>query len=299
MMDLWQLHILCKVIEKKSFSRAAEAIRLSQPTVSSHIKELETHYGCQLVDRMARKVVPTKAGELLYGYAKRLISLRDEAETAMAEHQGTLKGSLTVGGSTIPGNYILPRMIAHFAENAPEVTISLIIADTEQIVNETISGRLEFGIVGAKSNTKGITQEQLIQDEMCLVIPMGHKWAEKKGVSIKQLLEEPFIVRESGSGTRISIEQRLSRRGYRLEDFKIVAEMGSTQAIIQGIKNNMGVSIISRIAVTDDVKADLLKTLNIEDVDLKRNFYLTRHKSRSLSPIGKTFISFLKDMFSR
>jgi DNA-binding transcriptional LysR family regulator len=113
-MDLWQLHIFCRVVERKSFSRAAEIVHLSQPTVSSHIQDLEAHFGCRLIDRLARQVVPTQAGRLLYSYARRLLALRDETETAMAQHQGRLTGNLVIGGSTIPGGYLLPGVVGLF-----------------------------------------------------------------------------------------------------------------------------------------------------------------------------------------
>ncbi len=108
-MDLWQLHVFCKVVELRSFSRAGEMINLSQPTVSSHIKYLEEHFGCRLIDRLSREALPTKAGELLYTYARELITLRDEAETALAEFHGKIRGNLVIGGSTIPGCIFFPK----------------------------------------------------------------------------------------------------------------------------------------------------------------------------------------------
>lgn len=293
-MDLWQLNILCKVVEFKSFSKAGKEIHLSQPTVSSHIKDLEDHFECRLIDRLSREAVPTKAGELLYEYARKLIALRDEAETAMAEFHGKIKGSIKIGGSTIPGVYILPRMIGAFVKEYPEVTVSLIIGDTEEIVNDTVSGILELGIVGAKTREKNISQEKLVDDEMCLIIPAGHKWCGRKEINMEMLFQEPFIVRESGSGTLKSVQQSLARMNYSLENLKIIAEMGSTSAVIQGIKNHVGISILSRMAVSEDLKAGTLHSLKVKGLDLKRNFYLTISKNKSPSPLSKAFIKFLK-----
>ena len=122
-MDLWQLHIFCRVVERKSFSKAAEIVHLSQPTVSSHIQDLEAHFGCRLIDRLSRQVVPTQAGRLLYSYARRLLALRDETETAMAQHQGRLTGNLVIGGSTIPGGYLLPGVVGLFKKRYPQMTV--------------------------------------------------------------------------------------------------------------------------------------------------------------------------------
>ena len=179
-MDLWQLKIFCKVVELEGFSSAGKAVHLSQPTVSSHIKGLENHFECKLIDRLGKKAVPTKAGDLLYHYASKLITLFDETETAMAEFQGKIKGRLIIGGSTIPGSYILPQLIGAFTKKYQEVTISLIVADTDQIIRDILSGVLELGIVGAESTDRNILQEKLIEDEMRLIVPRNHPWGNKK-----------------------------------------------------------------------------------------------------------------------
>jgi DNA-binding transcriptional LysR family regulator len=293
-MDLWQLKIFCKVVELKSFSKAGEAVHLSQPTVSSHIKELEGHFGTRLVDRLSRRVLPTKAGELLYDYAQQLVALRDRTEAVMAEFSGKMKGRLSIGGSTIPGGYLLPRIIGLFSKRYPEVRISLKVGDTSEILSMVATGRIEAGVVGAKSSDKLLQQVPMAVDEMCLVVPSDHIWAQRKTIKFKELLGEPFIVRELGSGTLRSIEQQLQKKGYTVSDLNIVAEMGSTEAVRQAIKNKVGLSILSAIAVADDIQTGLLKAISIEGLNLKRSFYLTTHKQRTPSPLSTTFIKFLK-----
>ena len=294
-MDLWQLHIFCKVVDFKSFSRAGRAVHLSQPTVSSHIKDLEDHFDCKLIDRLAKEALPTKAGRLLYRYATRMSALRDETESALAEFKGKVKGSLNLGGSTIPGAFVLPAIIGAFTSRFPEVNVSLAIADTRQIIEAILSGDLELGVVGAVSTNTGILQTHLIEDEMCLVVPTDHRWSEKKRVTTKQLFTEPFIIREHGSGTLKSIQASFSEAGLNLNELKVVARIGSTEAIRQGIKNRMGVSILSAIAVADDVEAGNLKTLAIDGLNLKRAFYLTHHRHRSLSPLCQAFMDFINN----
>lgn len=294
-MDLWQLNIFCKVVELKSFSKASKTVHLSQPTVSSHIKDLENHFGCRLIDRLSKEAVPTKAGEILYDYARRLISLRDEAESALSEFQGRIKGRLVIGGSTIPGNYILPRIIGAFITNYSEVTISLVLGDTDKIINDTLAGMLEFGIVGAKTDEKRIVQERLLDDKLCLILPKDHKWSQKDSILTEHLLREPFVIRKHGSGTLKSIQKALSKKGYSIEDLNIVAEMGSTEAVCQGIKNKVGVSVLSPRAVAEELRMGTLKALMLKDLDLNQSFYLTTHKYRSISPLAKKFIDFLKE----
>lgn len=293
-MDLWQLKIFCRVVELRSFSKAGKAVHLSQPTVSSHIKDLEDHFGCRLIDRLSKEAVATKAGELLYGYARKILAFGEEIEAAIAEFNGKIKGRLLIGGSTIPGGYLLPKMIAAFYAKYPEVTISLIVEDTEKIIDGVMSGNLELGIVGAESGKKKILQEKLIEDKLCLIVPANHPWSRKKAISVESLLKEQFIVREKGSGTLVSIQQSLARAGYNIENLKIAAELGSTEAVRQGIKNKLGVSILSTLAVSEDLKIGNLIAVDIKDLQLTRSFYLTRHKNRSLSPLSRIFMEFLK-----
>ncbi len=292
-MDLWQLQIFCKVVELNSFSRAGQAVNLSQPTVSSHIKDLEEHFNCRLIDRLAKEATPTKAGNLLYRYAQRMLSLRDETESAMAALTGEIKGSLAIGGSTIPGAYVLPAIIGAFTACHADVSVHLSIADTRQIINAILAGQLELGVVGALSNEASIRQRRLVADTMCLVVPAGHRWAVRQRITAAQLFTEPFIVRESGSGTLTSIQTSFSEAGLRFEDLQVVACIGSTEAVRQGIKNGMGVSILSAIAVSDDVAAGHLKTVTIDGLDLERAFYLTYHRHRSLSFLCRSFVDFI------
>jgi DNA-binding transcriptional LysR family regulator len=292
-MDLWQLTIFSKIVEQRSFSKAGKLVHLSQPTVSSHIKDLEHHLGCRLIDRLSKEAVPTKEGELLYHYALRLIALRDEAEKALSQFKGAVEGNLAIGGSTIPGGHILPRIAAGFLLKYPHVYLSLKVADTGKIVTDMLSGELELGIVGARASDAKLEQKVLVDDEMRLIIPADHRWRGKNGVTFDMLLKERFIVREPGSGTLKSIEESLQKKGLRLKDIHIVAEFGSTEAVVQGVQSKIGLSIVSPIAIVEQLQAGSLKALRIEGLDLKRHFYLTRHKHRSLSPPAQAFVTYL------
>jgi DNA-binding transcriptional LysR family regulator len=296
-MDLWRLKIFCKVIENNSFSKAADAINLSQPTISSHIKDLESHFNCKLIDRLEKKAVPSKAGELLYSYAVRLLTLYEETEAAMSEFHGKIKGHLIIGGSTIPGGYILPGIVAKFMKEYTDVRVSLMIGDTKKIVDDIISGTLQLGVVGAKVNDKRIVQKKLISEEMQVIIPGDHKWSGQKYVRIESLCREPFIRRENGSGTLMTLQTSLAGKGLHIKDLSVVAELGSTESIIKGIKSNIGVSVLSPIAVSEDLKSGTLKALKVRGLNLERTFYLTRYKNRSESPLSRTFRIFTESNF--
>ncbi len=293
-MDFWQLRIFQKVIETEGFSKAAEAVHLTQPTISSHIRDLEEHFGCRLLDRMGKRTLPTGAGRLLYDYSLKITRLAEEAEDAMARFMGVIGGNLMVGGSTIPGNYILPRLIGTFKMRYPETRISIEVGDTRQIVEAIAESKIDFGVVGARVNHAGIIQEQIFDDEMRLIVPAGHRWAGRQTVTVASLSSEPFIMREQGSGTLKSLEASLAAKNLRTKDFTVTATLGSTTSVIQGIKSGIGVSILSAIAVADDVRLKTLVSLSVRGLDLRRYFYLTYHKSRSRSPLCDAFMDFLR-----
>ncbi|MDY6904687.1 MAG: selenium metabolism-associated LysR family transcriptional regulator [Thermodesulfobacteriota bacterium] len=293
-MDLWRLNIFCKVVALGSFSRAAEKAFISQPTVSSHIKDLENHYKCKLIDRLGKTVVPTRAGELLYRHANTLLAMHATLEAEMAGFQGNIQGRLVIGGSTIPAGYLLPAIIGRFMKRYPAVTVSLIAGDTSQIVKDILSGELEAGVVGAAIRDPHITQKKIIQEEMKLIVPADHPLNNNQPVSLDDLCAVPFITRESGSGTLMSLGKSLAEKGIKIDQFNIVAEMGNTTSVIQGIKSGIGVSVLSPIAVADELKAGTLKALSIEGVSMIRQFYLTRHKNRTESPVARVFRDFME-----
>jgi len=292
-LDLRRLQIFCKVVDLKSFSKAAEATYLSQPTVSGHMQSLEDDLNVRLLDRLAKEVVPTKAGEILYGYAKRILGLRDEAIWSLESFQGRIQGDITVGGSTIPGEYLLPLLMGQFKKKYQDVHITLIIGDTKKITDDVLEGRVEVGVVGAKIDEERLKFETFVQDEMVLAVPSFHRWANQASVNVDDLLKEPFIIRESGSGTRMATQRFLKERGIGLNDLEVIAEMGSTEAVRQGIKAGMGVSILSKRAILEELKFGILKEVEIEGVTLLRDFYLVTHRKRTKSPLCQAFIDFL------
>ncbi|MDD9301505.1 MAG: LysR family transcriptional regulator [Desulfobacter sp.] len=293
-MDLWQLHIFVSVVEKKSFSKASEVINLSQPTVSTHIKELEEHFQCRLLDRLGKITEPTRAGLILYDYAKKLLALREETQTAMLDFLGHTKGRLIMGGSSIPAGYLFPRILGDFKQAYPDVTISLLPGDTSQIIRAVKQGELELGVVGAKTDDPVIEQEKLVQDEMKLIVPAGHEWAGRKSIPCDLLFSQPFIAREGGSGTWKSILKSMDNAGFNSGNLVPNVTMGNSISVIQGIINRVGISILSTIAVAEELRTKRLFALKVEGLDLTRYFYLTLSKKRSRSPICKKFIDFTR-----
>jgi len=297
-MDLWQLQIFCKVVELSSFSKAGQVIHLSQPTVSSHIKDLENHFGCPLIDRMARCAVPTKAGELLYAYGQRLLALREETETAMAEFQGQYKGTLRIGGSTIPGGYLLPKVIGQFNRTYPDIHISLVIGDSQDIVQKTLGGEIEIGIVGARFSEPHLHTTPLTNDSLKLIVQPHHPLADRASITIEALRREPLIVRENGSATRQVLSSALHAKGLELCDhFHVVAEIGNTIGIIGAIKSDWGVSVLSTRAIEEELKSGTLVALDIQNLNLERKIHIVVDKRRTLSPLAGAFNQYIMKLF--
>ena len=293
-MDLWQLHIFRKVVELASFSKAGESIHLSQPTVSSHIKDLEKHFGCPLIDRLSRCAVPTKAGELLYSNATRILAMRDEIENIMAEYQGQYRGGLRIGASTIPGGYLLPKIIGGFNRDYPNIQISLLIGDSKEIVQKVLAGNIEIGFVGAHYESPHLHETAFTNDELKLVVYPEHPWADKLSVQIQALRQEPMIVREAGSGSLHVLTSALKNKGLNLEkDFHIVAEIGNTVGIIGAIKNKVGVSILSTRAIENELKHGELVALDLQHFELHREIYLVVDQRRTRSPLARAFHHFI------
>ncbi len=299
MMDLRRLEIFVKVAELGSFSRAAQALFLTQPTVSEHIRALEDELGVQLLDRLGRGAVPTRAGQLFLGYAQRLLALAREARQAIDQFQGRMSGELIVGGSTIPGEYVLPILIGQFRSKYPEISISLLIGSSRQVAEWVEEGRVEVGVVGAHPAARVLESRELMADELVVVVPAGHPWFERATVTVADLEAEPMIMRERGSGSREALERALSDIGLDLSAFRVVAEMASTQAIKQAVRAGVGISLISQRAVEDECKARLLHCVKVKDLRVVRSFYLCVHRDRSRSPLALAFLEFVESQFPR
>ena len=293
-MDLHRLEVFAKVAELASFSRAAEALSLTQPTVSEHVRALEDELGVQLLDRLGRGATPTRAGQLLLGYARRLLALSREARQALDQFQGRMSGELVVGGSTIPGEYVLPALIGRFKTKYPDILVSLLIGSSRQVMEWVEEGRAEVGIVGAPPSPRSLVARELMADELVLVVPSNHPWAGKKSVMLADLKTEPLIVRERGSGSRDALERALAEVNAALSGFRVVGEMGSTQAIKQAVRAGVGLALVSLRAVEDECRASLLHCLKVKDLRVSRAFYLVTDRDRSRSPLAQAFVEFVE-----
>ena len=294
-LDLRKLEVFYWVAEFKSFSLAADHLSLRQPTVSAHIRELEQRLGAKILNRIGGEITPTALGQVLLERAKALLALKRETQAALHNFQGRVRGELLVGGSNIPGEFILPRKLGAFIRKYPEVRPILRIGDSAGIVEAVLDGKVEVGFVGFKGGDGRLNFQGVWKDEMVLAVPKGHPWTRFKEVDLSDLKKEGFISREEGSGTLRSFRSLLSRKVKEPETLlNVIMVLGSTEAIKEALIAGHGVSILSRTSIQREIEDGLLKEVPIRGLKLERDFYQVFHRRRTLSPVSQAFIQFLK-----
>ncbi len=292
-MEIKKLEVYCNVVELRSFTRAAEAVLLTQPTVSEHVRSLEQELGQKLLDRLGRVVEPTPVGHVFYGYAKKILQTRQEAVEAVEQYSGSLVGRIMVGCGTIPGTYLLPELIGRFRLQYPSIKATLRISSSRIISEKVLKGELDLGVVGAKWNESGLSWTRMFHDELILAVHPDHPWGHGKPVSLAEVVQEPFILREPESGTRKVFFKILEDNGLKPDDLREVAEIGSTAAIKEAVKAGIGISILSQCALRDDISCGRLVAVAIKGQTLERSFYLVQRKNRELSPVASVFLEYL------
>ncbi len=295
-MDIHHLKIFVSVYKNKSFTRASEEMHISQPTISEHIKNLENSLDCKLFDRMGRSIIPTTEGDVLYPRALQLLDeLNDIMDEITAAGTG-IKGKLIIGASTIPGTYILPHVAVSFKNQYPDVAFEILMEDSARINNLILQHELLCGIVGAKTTTDKLDYSSLIEDELVLVTAPGVQ--PSQSISLDKLQSMPFLQREIGSGTRQTFENFLEQKNISPAKINTVATLGSTSAVKQAVKEGLGVSVISRMAVQEELENKILQEIAVNDLKMKRRFYLVRQKKRTLPAQYVAFIKHLKQTVS-
>jgi DNA-binding transcriptional LysR family regulator len=291
-MDTKQLAAFCAVVERKSFSEAAERLGVTQPAVSQQIRSLEERVGQQLLDRSGRRVEPTEAGNRLYRSAQRLLALeRQLFEEIAGEAEGPLRGQLAIGASTGPGGTVVPVLLCEFADANPEVTIDLTISDTQTIVDLVARRELELGVVGATPRNRSVAYEPFFRDEVVLVCPPGHRFAGKT-LSLEDLRGEQLIVMQEGAGVRQVIEDELREAGTRLRDLDVRLELGLQESVKSAVEAGHGVTFISRTAVEPELAAGTLAEASVRGLEPSREISLVRATGRVSTRVADAFVEF-------
>ena len=293
-MDTRQLAAFCAVVERKSFSQAAERLGVTQPAVSLQVRSLEKRLGRRLLDRSGRRVEPTEAGLALYRGAQRLLALEGQLlEELEAGDEGELGGTLEVGASTGPGSTVVPVLLCEFQRLNPGVAISLSISDTQSVVERVAGRELELGVVGAARRHRGVSFEPFFRDEVVLACPPDHRFAGRT-IALDELREEALIVMQEGAGVRQVIEDELRRAGTRLRDLEPRLELGLQESARSAVTAGYGVTFISRAAIEADLAAGTLALARVKGLDPARQISLVRSTGRSPTHAAEAFVAFAK-----
>ncbi len=294
-MDTRQLAAFCAVVERRSFSQAAERLGVTQPAVSLQVRSLEKRLGAQLLDRSGRRVEPTEAGWRLYRGAQRLLQLEEQLlDEVAAEGEGSLSGELSIGASTGPAAIAVPLLLCEFQRQNPDVKVALEVHDTQTVVELVAERELELGIVGAARRHRAVRFEPFLRDEVILICPPGHGFAGRT-ITFEELRREPLIVMQEGAGVRQVVEDELRRMGTRLRDLDVKLELGLQESVRSAVQAGYGVTFISRAAVETDLAAGLLAEARLEGMDAQREISLARSAGRVATRVAEAFVAFARE----
>jgi LysR family transcriptional regulator, low CO2-responsive transcriptional regulator len=296
-MNLKQLEVFLAEVETGSFSKASEATFITQSTVSQHIASLEAEFDLKLLDRSRRAVLPTESGKLLLTYARQIVSKAREIPLAIKRFRGLENTVIKIGASNIPGSYLIPTLLPLFTRRYPGVSLTVLQGDSHETLDLLKREEIEVGIIGTLFEDKNVAFHQLGPDKIVLVVKRNHRWAEGKPISLKELLTERFIIRESGSGTDKTVREALAKAGIRPEQMKIQASLGSNEAVKQSVLNGMGAAFISEISIEKELAHDEMAVVKTRGLSISRFFYLIRRQKRDLSPSARAFVNFLKEIY--
>jgi DNA-binding transcriptional LysR family regulator len=293
-MDTRQLAAFCAVVERRSFSQAAEQLGVTQPAVSLQIRSLEKRLGLQLLDRSGRRVEPTDAGRRLYRSAQRMLALEEQLLAELGDEAGgELTGRLEIGASTGPGGTVLPVALAEFQQLHPAVRIALQVSDTQHVIEQVARREVELGVVGAARRHRGVVFEPFFHDEVVLAVPRGHRFAGGT-VTLDELKTEPLVLMQEGAGVRQVIDEELRAAGVRLRDLDVTLELGLQESARSAVLGGYGITFISRSAIEADLAAGTVGVARVEGLDPSREISLVRSAGRAESRVGQAFVEFAR-----
>lgn len=289
------LKVFITVADKKNFSKAAKTLNLTQPAISFQIQTLEQYYQTMLFDRVNRHVKLTEAGELLLEYALSMNDLQSQLERKMQQLTGHVKGTLMIGASRTVGEYIMPYIICAFKNEYTDVDITLEIYNTKHVEELVLSNHLDVGLVESQVKHDELMFQSILEDELVIVVPITHPWAEREEVTLDELAGESFIIREPGSGSRLVFEQALIDAEFDVESLNIIMEIGNITAIKSAIISGLGISVMSKWAARDMVEGKMASIVRIKDLKMPRRFNILLNENHFESEACSHFIHYLAE----
>ncbi|HKA10999.1 MAG TPA: LysR family transcriptional regulator [Candidatus Dormibacteraeota bacterium] len=291
-LTLHQLRTFRAVAEQLSFSAAAHELSISQPSVSYQVKELEAVLGLPLIDRLGKRVRLTEAGEVLYEYARRTLTLLDEVALVMEQMRGIERGTLRVGASATVGIYVIPLALGAYKKVHPNLALSLEIGSREMLQERLKRGVLDLAVLSLPIADPNLESTPFMEDELVLVVPAGHPLAERRHLTLRDFTGESFLMREPGSGTRLAVEMAARRAGVSLQ---VGMELGSNGAIKHAVEAGLGVAVLSSHAIELERKGGGLVVVDIEGFPILRPWSIVHLRRRQLPAAVAQFIEFLRE----
>ncbi len=286
-MHLNQLWVFYHVAKHKSFSLAAGALCLSQPSVSNQIKFMEDSYGLKLFERFGRNIGLTSTGEVLYTYAEQIFKLTKEADSVIKEIRGMKSGGIKISASHTLGAYYLPDIIDLFKKKYPMVEIQMNVGYTQMVVESILTFKSDLGLIGQSVTHPNIVAIPLWDEELVLIVPPNHPFTRCPSVSISQLRDQPFIMSEKGSGVRSITDEILSGKG---PSPRIIMELGENEAIKHAVASGLGITIISAMVARRELEAGVLKAARLSGARIMRQFFIIHHSDKYLSDLIRAFM---------
>lgn len=293
-MNLRQLESLVRVADLRNFTQAAKELSVTQPAVSFQIKTLEDELGVRLLERLGKSVLLTAQGEIVYREAKVILAAQERIGQALSALNSLEAGEVTVGASSIPGEYVLPKLVGRFKAEYPGIRVVVKVGDTAQVLGWLLDRAVDLGVVGAEVPQEALKFTQVLPDELVAVFPKGHPLGSSPGeVPLAELLRWGFVMREEGSGTRATLEARMGQAGLDAASLRVVAEFSTTGAVLAAVAAGVGVSVVSRWAAEEAAKTGGVGFQPIVGFDSVRYLYLVRHAARQESRATVTLASFI------
>ena len=297
-MDIRQLRLFCRIVDRRSFSLAADELHITQPAASQQVRSLERELKTTLLDRSRRTVTPTDSGQVLYRYGREILDLHERACTDILDLGELVAGRIVVGASTGPGEHVLPGMLTKFKDEYPGVSVALNVDDTHAVIERVLAREFEIGAVGAITPRPELIAEPLARDQIVLVCGASHPWASREDVTLDELVPEPQIVQQTGAGVRAVVEEHLRRAGVRPEKLNVVMEMGLMESAKQAAIAGGGVTFVSRWAIGPEVEHGSLMVVPIRGFEILRDFYTVRSKTRVLSRAAEALLTYFREQYA-
>ncbi len=293
LMNLTYFKTYLEVVKRGGFSEAGKALGLSQPTVSFHIQRLEEDLTTKLLERQGGRIVVTPAGVEFQAFAERVLQELSSLEQRLGALQEEVAGKLSLGASTNPGEYILPRIVGAFRQLFPKVSASISIADTAEIVDKVMDRQCDAGFVGAEVKRRGLDVRKIAEDQLLLIAPPGHPFTTRPSVGLSDLEQEPFVLRQEGSGTQKTVEELMHANGLNPSKLKATMVAGSNQAVVTAVEAGMGLAFASQMAAARSLELGRVKTVPLDGVSWVRGIYFIKPSRSVETKLMKEFTAFV------